>query len=255
MSDLISVEVDERIALVTLDRPDARNALNSQMLDELARALAAADADDDVDVLVLTGRDPAFCAGLDLKEMASSGANLRPADGRPWPSPAKPVIGAINGPAVTGGLELALACDFLVASERARFADTHTRVGLVPFWGMSVLLPQAVGVRMAREMSLTGNFVDAHEAQRIGLVNRVVPHDALLRAARQLAADVASADQPATRVMKAEYERFAGGGPEAMVEEVRTAESFLGPGIDLTAIEQRRIALLERARQQAGQDR
>ena len=92
-----------------------------------------------------------------------------------------PVIGAVNGPAVTGGLELALGCDFLVASERARFGDTHARVGVTPGGGMSVYLPMAVGLRRAKEMSLTGNFVDAEEAQRIGLVNHVVPHDELLR--------------------------------------------------------------------------
>lgn len=250
--DLIAVEVSERIALVTLDRPGARNALNSPMLAELADTLAAVDADPGVDVVVLTGRDPAFCAGLDLKEMAASGGNLRPADGRPWPDLAKPLVGAVNGAAVTGGLELVLACDFVVASERARFADTHTRVGLVPFWGMSVLLPQAVGVRVAREMSLTGNFVDAHEAHRVGLVNRVVPHDDLLPVALGLAADIASADQPATRIVKAEYDGFRGGGPEALAAERSTAEAFLGRGVDLALVEQRRIALLERARRQSG---
>jgi len=225
-----------------------RNALNTAMLAELADAMRAADTDEEVDVVILTGEGPAFCAGLDLKEMSASGANLRPQDGRPWPSITKPLVGAINGPAVTGGLELALACDFLVASERARFADTHTRVGLVPFWGMSVLLPQAVGVRMAREMSLTGNFIDAYEALRVGLVNRVVPHDSLLPMALQLAADIVTADQPASRVVLSEYEGYTGGGPEAMQEERRVAEEFLGSGIDLALIEQRRIALIDRAR-------
>src|SRR5208282_2153798 len=100
-----------------------------------------------------------------------------------------PVIGAINGAAVTGGLELALACDFLVASERARFADTHARVGIMPGWGLTYELPEAIGVRRAREMSATGNFVGARTAMEWGLVNHLVPHSELLGFARQLAAD------------------------------------------------------------------
>ena len=208
MSDLVLVDVTDGIALVTLNRPEARNALSSDMLSQLVGHMTRLDARADVDVLVLTGAGPAFCAGLDLKEMAASGANIRPADGRPWPELAKPLIGAVNGAAVTGGLELALACDFLIASERARFADTHTRVGLVPFWGMSVLLPQAVGVRVAREMSLTGNFMDAEEARRVGLVNRVVPHDDLLPVAMALAADIASAEPAATRCPRVRIPEF-----------------------------------------------
>ncbi len=252
MSDLVLVDVTDGIALITLNRPDARNALSSDMLSQLVGHMTRLDARADVDVLVLTGAGPAFCAGLDLKEMAASGANVRPADGRPWPQLAKPLIGAVNGAAVTGGLELALACDFLIASERARFADTHTRVGLVPFWGMSVLLPQAVGVRTAREMSLTGNFIGAEEACRVGLVNRVVPHDELIDVVKALAVDIASAEPAATRVLVAEYAGFSGGGPAALAEEVRTAETFLGAGIDLELIEHRRVALIERARRQAG---
>ncbi|HEY2565120.1 MAG TPA: enoyl-CoA hydratase [Acidimicrobiales bacterium] len=252
MSDLVLVDVADRIALITLNRPEARNALSSEMLSQLVGHMVQLDARVDVDVMILTGAGRAFCAGLDLKEMAASGSNIRPGDGRPWPQLAKPLIGAVNGAAVTGGLELALACDFLVASDQARFADTHTRVGLVPFWGMSVLLPQAVGVRVAREMSLTGNFIGADEAARVGLVNRVVPHEDLLTVARALAADVASADQASTRVLVAEYARFSGGGSDALAEEIRTAEAFLGAGIDPVLIEQRRVALIERARQQSG---
>ena len=249
--DLVLVDVTDRIALITLNRPEARNALSSAMLAQLAELMAHLDARADLDVMILTGAGRAFCAGLDLKEMAASGANIRPADGRPWPQLVKPLIGAVNGAAVTGGLELALACDFLVASDQARFADTHTRVGLVPFWGMSVLLPQAVGVRVAREMSLTGNFMDADEACRVGLVNRVVAHEELMTVARALAADIASAEPSATRVLVSEYAGFSGGGPAALAEEIRTAEAFLGAGIDPVLIEQRRIALIERAHQQA----
>ena len=158
-----------------------------------------AETDDAVDVVILTGADPAFCAGLDLKELgsgATSGSggsagseivDLTKA-ARPLPPMTKPLIGAVNGVAVTGGLELALACDFLVASEHARFADTHSRVGIQPGWGLTVALPAAVGVRRAKEMSATGNFVDAATALSWGLVNHVVAHDELMAAARRLAA-------------------------------------------------------------------
>lgn len=250
MGELVRLDVEDRVAVVTLDRPEQRNALSSAMLAALVGRLAEVGDDPDVDVVVLTGTDPAFCAGLDLKEMASTGANLRPADGRPWPEVGKPMIGAVNGPAVTGGLELALSCDLLVASERARFADTHTQVGLVPFWGLSIRLPEAVGVRRAREMSLTGRFVDADLALRWGLVNRVVPHEQLRDAAMALARDIAAADQPATRAMVAAYSAFAGAGPDAARAEVATAQALLGEGVDPAVVEARRLAVLERNRSQ-----
>ena len=181
-SEPVLLDVSERIATVTLNRPEARNALTSDLLHRLPQIFSAADAADDVDVIILTGTDPAFCAGLDLAELAAEGSRLIEGplelQGRrsrgPLPPLSKPLIGAINGPAVTGGFELALNCDFLVASERAKFGDTHARLGIMPAWGMAVLLPQAIGVRRAREMSFTGNFVDAGEALELGLVNHVV---------------------------------------------------------------------------------
>ena len=177
--DPVLLDVTERIATVTLNRPEARNALSGEVLRLLPKLLLQADADPDVDVLVLTGTDPAFCAGLDLKELGSGGGGVSgsiaredghsPLGGRgPMPKLTKPLIGAINGVAVTGGFELALNCDFLVASERAKFGDTHARVGVMPGWGLTVLLPQAIGVRRAREMSFTGNFIDADEAFKLG---------------------------------------------------------------------------------------
>ena len=134
-------------------------------------------------MVILTGADPVFCAGLDLKELGDS-TELPDISPR-WPPMTKPVIGAINGAAVTGGLELALYCDILIASENAKFADTHARVGLLPTWGLSVRLPQKVGVGMARRMSLTGDYLSADDALRAGLVTEVVPHDELLAAARR----------------------------------------------------------------------
>src|SRR6202162_6104056 len=144
MTDL-TVETQDEVAVVTLHRPGRRHGLTSALMVDIAATMARLDADPGVGAIVLTGRDPAFCAGLDLSELATSGDNLRiDATRRPWPRLSTPVIGAVNGPAVTGGLELVLHCDFALASERAVFADTHAQVGVLPGWGLSVLLPQAV---------------------------------------------------------------------------------------------------------------
>src|ERR1700728_235370 len=188
-------EVADSIATITLNRPERRNALSGELLTLLIQTLTELDERPDVRVIVLTGADPAFCAGLDLTELGQPDSPLRGvASDHVVPDLAKPLIGAINGVAVTGGLELALACDFLVASERARFADTHARVCIHPVWGLTVALPEAVGFRRAREMSATGNFVDAQTALSWGLVNHVVPHADLLTFTRALAADAASCD-------------------------------------------------------------
>ena len=204
--DCVLLDVSERIATITLNRPEARNALSSEVLRLLPELMRQAEADADVDVMILTGTDPAFCAGLDLKELGSSAGNLgggsgadgsRNSDGvrGPFPKLTKPLIGAVNGVAITGGFELALNCDFLVASEHAKFGDTHSRVGVMPGWGLTVLLPQAIGVRRAREMSFTGNFMLADEALAFGLVNHVVPHAELIPATRRLALDIIGNDQ------------------------------------------------------------
>lgn len=131
--EILLIDTEERVRTLTLNRPQSRNALSSALRDRFFGALADAETDDDVDVVIVTGADPVFCAGLDLKELGGSSAlpDISPR----WPAMTKPVIGAINGAAVTGGLELALYCDILIASENARFADTHARVGLLPTWG------------------------------------------------------------------------------------------------------------------------
>jgi enoyl-CoA hydratase len=253
---LLLVERDGGVAVVTLNRPDARNALNVELLRALPAAMRALDADDDVDVIILTGADPAFCAGLDLKELGSSGANLSGGGegvaATPWPDElTKPVIGAVNGAAVTGGLEVALHCDFLIASERARFGDTHARVGVVPGWGLSVLLPQAVGVRRAKEISLTGRFLTAEAAQACGLVNHVVPHDELLPAARALAADMLGADREAARALLAEYKQTSSTTvTEGLEIEGRLFREWSRRAFDPAAVEQRRQAVVERGRAQ-----
>ena len=207
----ITTEISEGVAVISLNRPEVRNALNSQILRAIPEVIASLEENPEVDVLVLTGTDPAFCAGLDLRELGDTGGNIEPEaqssmSKGPFPERTKPLIGAINGVAVTGGLELALACDFLIASDRAQFADTHARVGVMPGWGLSVLLPQAIGVRRSREMSLTGNYVGAELAASWGLVNRVVPHEDLIGTVLELAADIRSNNQQGVRQMLQTYE-------------------------------------------------
>src|SRR5215211_960979 len=255
MNETVLSESSARVCTVTLNRPDARNAMNAELQRALAIALASAESDDSVDVVILTGVDPAFCAGLDLRELGSTAANLvggRDDENRSpftalW-TMTKPVIGAINGPAVTGGFELALGCDFLVASERAAFGDTHARLGVTPGGGLSVFLPQTVGLRKAKEMTLTGNFIDAHEALALRLVNHVVPHDELLPAARSLAADIAGNDQKAVRNLKQLYDR----GSKLTVGDAIALEQerFRNFRVDPSEIERRRSAVVERGRGQ-----
>lgn len=266
MSDrTVLLEARDGVAVVTLNRPEARNAMSRQLLRELRQSMAEADADDTVHAIVLTGADPAFCAGLDLKELGTDGGVLNndpgPADAAaPTADPGrrravlsvdKPVIGAVNGVAVTGGLELALNCDFLVASERARFADTHARIGVHPLWGLTVLLPEAVGLRRAREMSSTGNFVDAGTALEWGLVNHVVPHDQLLPFAVQLARDIGTSDQHALRSILGTYQQNALlSGGDAWENEQRRAAAFHRGPVDPAEIERRRQGVVARGRTQ-----
>lgn len=269
MSDVVLYEVADRVATITLNRPEARNALSRAVIALLPELVLRADADPDVDVIILTGADPAFSAGVDLKELGASnaipglaseaedpGADAGTLDTRPGPFPpvAKPVIGAINGVAVTGGFELALNCDLLIASDRARFADTHCRIGVQPGWGLTILLAEAVGVRRARQLSITGNFLDAETARDWGLVNEVVPHEDLLPRCRALAADIVSNDQAGVRrILRtyAENERLTGADAwrnETRVSDAWFAELATRPG----EVEARRRAVMERGRQQTG---
>lgn len=183
------------VAVLTLSRAHARGALSSTLLDSLEEALDRVEADPTVHCVVLAGTPGSFCAGLDLVEL-----ELHPARLLHHTAPqhlrrlALPLIAAIDGPAVTGGLELALAADVRVGSPRARFADTHARVGLVPGWGLSTALPAAIGPSRARMMSLTGQFVAGEEALRIGLLDVLVAEDEVLERAIQMAVEVASSD-------------------------------------------------------------
>ena len=257
--EVVLYEVSERIATVTLNRPEKRNALNSDVLRLLPQLLARADSDDSVDVVILTGADPAFSAGLDLKQLGDTGENLSGtgADGRPnatgvrgpFPVMAKPLIGAVNGVAITGGFELALNCDFLVASEHAKFGDTHSRVGVMPGWGLTVLLPQAVGVRRAKEMSLTGNFMGAEEALAFGLVNHVVPHGDLIPFTRRIALDIAGNEQDGVRRMLQTYKEYAA-ETAAWENEAAVGAQWRRQNFATEKVAERRARIMERGRTQ-----
>ena len=219
------------IRVITLDRPDARNAIDPDLAAALPRAVSDCDADPATRVIVLTGADPAFCAGFDVRSVASGekrGENPHPGHWTALPPTRVPIIGAINGAAVTGGLEIALACDFLIASDRARFADTHAKMGMVPGWGLTVLLPRIVGAARARRMSLTAEFVDANTALDWGLVTEVVPHESLSARAAELARAVAAHHPGAIGEIRALYRAVAehGANDEAFALENRRAREW-----------------------------
>lgn len=246
--DILLIETQDRVRTLTLNRPQSRNALSAELRRQFYRALGEAQADDDVDVVIVTGSDPVFCAGLDLKELGDT--TELPDISPKWPPMSKPVIGAINGAAVTGGLEIALYCDVLIASEQARFADTHARVGLLPTWGLSVRLPQKVGVGMARRMSLTGDYLSAEEALRTGLVTQVVPHPELMPTARQVAASIVGNNQRAVRALLASYHRIDEAQTnEGLWIEAASAREWMrsASGDDIAA---NRDAVLQRGRSQ-----
>jgi enoyl-CoA hydratase len=247
-ADVLLIDTTDRVRTLTLNRPQARNALSTELRAKFFTALRDAEADDAVDVVILTGADPVFCAGLDLKELGDQ--TQLPDISPKWPPMSKPVIGAINGAAVTGGLEFALYCDILIASEKARFADTHARVGLLPTWGLSVRLPQKVGVGLARRMSLTGDYLSATDALRAGLVTEVVAHEELLPAARAVAASIVGNNQRAVRSLLASYHRIDESQTNAgLWIEADSARQWMASatGDDIAA---NRSAVLERGRSQ-----
>jgi enoyl-CoA hydratase len=253
----ILVEIEAGIAVVTMNRPQAMNALSSGLRRDLAAAMRQLEADASVRVVILTGAgDRAFTAGLDLKELGQQGLGAANAEG-PDDNPVKaielltkPCIGAINGVAITGGFEVALACDVLIASDRARFADTHARVGIMPGWGLSQKLSRLIGPYRARELSLTGNFLDAQTACAWGLVNRVVPANELLATAKALAADMATID-PA---FSAAYKRLINDGyattfGDGMALE-QTRSVAANSQVSAQAVETARAAVQARGRNQ-----
>jgi len=261
MSDpVLVVEKDEGIATLTLNRPRAMNALSLELRAAIARAFEDLDNDTEIRVVILTGAGRAFCTGVDLKELSSAGTSFED-DGegllgekmlRTIESFSRPIIGAINGAAVTGGFELALACDIRIASTEARFADTHARVGLLPGWGMSQKLPRVIGDARAKELSFTGNYLTAEKAEVWGLVNRVVPPDELMPSCLALAGDIASS-VPET---VAEYKRLISqGGRMSLADGLRLeAEAYVVQARNFSpeAVASRLEAVLKRGRNQKG---
>ena len=241
------------VRVLTMNRPEARNALSGDLISALYAALVDADADHGVHAVVLTGADPAFCAGVDLKQAASEGeAYFRRHREEPCVQQvarmATPVIGAINGATFTGGLEIALGCDFLVASERAVFADTHARVGVLPGGGMTARLPAVVGQAWARRLSFTGEVIDAAEALRIGLVTEVVAHEALLIRAIGLATAISEVPPETMRTLKRIYRE----GGEPVIGAALAVEQAISQANrpDLAGLEDRRRAVMARNRDQ-----
>ncbi len=184
MEQPILYECEGPVAIIRLNRPDRRNAINEALLRGLYDSLEKLTGDDAIKVAVITGVGKAFCSGLDLDCLATDNLLDPRGDGRDMVDLInacdKPIIGAVNGFAITGGFELALNCDFLIAGQSAAFADTHAKVGIQPGWGMTQLLQQAVGQRMAKQMSLTCRFISAEQALQFGLVNEVVPDEELM---------------------------------------------------------------------------
>lgn len=246
-AELLTEISAEGWAILRLNRPERLNTLSVSLRKAIIAEVARLERDPAVRVLVLTGNGRAFSAGLEVSEWDSGEG---PAAGAWVHDPVAallgfsgPVIGAVNGLCVTGGLELALACDLLVAAQGARFADTHSRVGLLPGWGGSVRLARRVGPARAMEMALTARFLSDHEALDWGLVNHLVPPEALLPAALNLARQCLAAPAGGVEAYK-NLLRCGAAAPfdEALAQE-RAAAIALNSDVAATEI-QRRVAAL-----------
>ena len=230
---VLLVSVEEGIAKTTFNRPEARNALSEPLKQALIDTLLKLDADDNVKVLVLTGAGKAFCAGGDLQnfkqkyeDFSARGGGKEYGSSLPAETMlkfSKPMIAAINGPAIGGGLTLSLACDIRLASDQAKFGATFVRVGLTPEYGSSFLLSRIVGIGNASELVLTGRIIDAAQAERIGLVNRVISHDRLLEEAFKVAKEIASHPPVAVQMGK----RVLRHGMESTLPQAIDYESHL----------------------------
>ncbi|WP_433602354.1 enoyl-CoA hydratase-related protein [Nocardia sp. CA-135953] len=226
---VLQTRVEDGVLILTLNRPDARNALSPELVDALHRALDQFVEDDTQHSAVIAGNGRAFCAGLDLKVYAEANADRSQVSSliRRIGLLPKPVIGAVNGPAVAGGLEMALGCDWLVGSPTAMFADTHVRIGAFPGGGMTVRLSRAVGVRTAKAMSLGGLRLDADAALRTGLLSEIVDPDQLVARATELAAVAAAADQDLVHGIRTLIDQNADRAlPEALAFEAQELQTW-----------------------------
>ena len=252
---LVLTELQENAALLTLNRPEALNALSTEMRAAIVAAVNDLAADDRVKCVVMTGNGRAFCAGLDLKEIGSSTDEIQEESAdtnlvRAFNNLNKPLIGAINGFAITGGFELALMSDFLIASENAKFADTHSRIGIVPGWGLSQKLPRLVGINRAKQLSFTGNFLDADTAERWGLVNQIVPAEELVSFCMQMANEIASCEPVTLNTVKTIIDQ---GWDTTLAEGLRIetkANKAHMQDVTPEQLEERRKGVMNRGREQ-----
>jgi enoyl-CoA hydratase len=261
MSTVLCRQVD-RVATVILNRPKANNSISRALLTELTSTIKALDASEEVNAIILTGAGSSFCAGVDLKELSTLSRDevaeiVLPKRGTRGPfasvsAPRRtPLISAINGACVTGGLELALAGDILIASENATFADTHARVGVMPSWGMSVLLPEKFGRGRALQMALSGDYINAVTACEWGLVNVVVPHEELLHRAERLAHSIAHTPATAVQAVHASYTAHAeAANGAAWDREHEVASSWVANHLDVDQLREKLTGLFARGRAQ-----
>ncbi len=258
-SGQLLVSRGDGIALVEMNRPEQFNALTLETLDALRQALELLSGDGDVNAIVLTGRGKAFCAGLDLNVLAEDNRVLARDDFlgddtpllRAFSRCRKPLIAAVNGVAVTGGFELALACDFIYASEKARFADTHARVGLLPGWGLSQRLPRLVGINRAREISFTGDYFSAAEAAQWGLVNRVFAPEELLEASLECAREIATCIPDTLQEIKSMMNQgWSSTLADGLDLEGRLSRNY-NSQVDVSAMDERLAQLRERSKRKA----
>ena len=257
MDEILLTEISDGVATLTLNRPRQMNALSAELRRRFGEALASLGADDSVAVVIITGAgEKAFTAGVDLKEMETApltAEELGPDSpvNRAFRELGKPTIAAVNGFAITGGMELAINCDILVASTNARFADTHARVGIVPGWGMSQILPRLIGPVRARYMSFTGNFVDAATARAWGLVLDVLPPADLLPFCQKMGREIASCD----RATLADVRRAIAGGLETTLAEGLALEGRLSKAatvrLDRARFAATREAVMSRGKEQS----
>ena len=260
---VLLVEREGPVATVVLNRPRKLNALDAELRLAIGRAFRELAADDAVRVAIVTGAGRAFCAGMDLGEISSGGPGASGFDTSvagqeemtgglaAFPGP---VLAAVNGPAVTAGFELALACDLILASPEAVFLDTHARVGILPGWGLSVRLPRRIGIARAKEVSLSGNALDAMRAYEWGLVNRVVPAERLLPECRALARDMASCVPQVMRAYKQLLDAGSGVPLGLALERERLAGIESARAVSSAELAERREAVMRRGREQTSTD-
>jgi enoyl-CoA hydratase len=258
---VLLLEKEGGIATVTLNRPEAMNALSMELRNAISDTFTALSKDEDVKVIILTGAGRAFSAGLDLKELGGEKGDAKAAGEAvtradllvAMDSCPQPIIGAVNGVAITGGFEVALGCDVLISSTQARFADTHGRVGVMPGWGLSQKLSRLVGPNRARELSLTGNYLSGKQAEAWGLVGHCVEPEELMPLARQLAADMLTlAPGMLFSLKRVINEGFGMNFADAMVHEKQVSAAHQA-SVTPEAIAERRRAIQERGRTQQSQ--